>query len=245
MKLWLKGNLISISTLFLTLVTILIMINANNIMKNTNKIMERQIEVDKADKIPIINFEASYREDQNGFAKGEIIAIYNEGGIMTDFNSEGITYIEIEVLDFSRENEKINIKIPIRDYYGVKFATGALQKKIITYDNLSDEYGNNRRQFNVINEFIKKGEQYSEQKSNETGKIFEIGIPEFKTYFNVTYKDIYNQKQDDYYEVGHSGAKIINNTTGEKLFSSEGKQFQLADINENMLLEIIKKRLED
>lgn len=61
----------------------------------------------------------------------------------------------------------------------------------------------------------------------------------------MKYKDIYNQKHDEYYEVGHFGAKLMNKITGEKLFSSEGKKFQLANINENMLLEIIKKRLDD
>lgn len=239
-----KELVTSIITLLLTVVTIVIMINTNNIMKTTNKIMERQIEVEKADKIPIINFEKSYREDQNGFATGELITIHNEGGIMKDFNSENITYIEIEVLDYSRENEKI--KIPIDDYYSVAFTTGAMQKKIITYDNRSDEYGNNLRLLNVINEFIKKVEQYSEQKSKETGRVFEVSVPELKTFFYLTYKDIYNQKYDVYYEVDGSGAKIINKTTGVKLFSNEGKSYnKLADINENMLIEIIKKKLDD
>lgn len=239
-----KELVISLTSLVVSIVTVFVMLYTNSIMATTNNIMKTQIEVEKADKLPIINFEASYREDQSGFAVGELITIHNEGGIMTDFNSEEITYIEIEVLDYSRENEQIIIKIPIDDYYDTKFATGALQMKLITYDNFSYEYGNNRKQFEVINEFIKLVEPYSEQRSKETGRAFTIGVPEFKTFFNVTYKDLYNQKHELYYEVDHFGAKIINKSTGKKLFSSEINQFiMLADINEDMLLEMIKKRL--
>ncbi|MFC5587531.1 hypothetical protein ACFPRA_01240 [Sporosarcina soli] len=241
-----KEFLIALTSLLVSIVTVFIMVATNKIMNTTNKIMETQIEVEKADKIPIINFEASYRENQNGFAVGEIITIHNEGGIMTDFNSEEITYIEIEILDYSRVNEQIKIKIPINDYYSVKFATGALKKKIITYDNFSHKDGNNKKRFDVINNFMDLMEPYSEQKSKELGKAFSIGVPEFKTYFYVEYTDIFNQTYNTYYEVDHFGAKKINDeSTGEELFSADLSQsVSLEDINENMLLDILKKRLE-
>lgn len=208
--------------------------------------METQTEVAKADKLPIIIFENSYREDQSGFAVGELMTIHNEGGIMNDFNSEQITYIEIDVLDYSRENEQIKVEIPIEDYYSVGFTTGALQKKIITYDNFSAEYGNNKKQFDVINNFLKVKEQYSEQKTKENGVIFTIGVPEFKTYFLITYTDIFKQKYETYYKVKNSGAEIISKSLGEKYFSSELNRFiNLDDINENKLLEIIKKEIKE
>lgn len=241
-----KELIISLTSIGVSIVTVFIMISTNNIMITTNNIMETQTEVEKADKLPIINFEASYREDHSGFAVGEIITIHNEGGILMDFSAEEITYVEIEVLDYSRDNEVVKINIPINDYYDSAFTTGALQKKIVTFDNHGYEYGNNKKQFEVINKFMKIMEPYQEQKSKETGRAFTIGVPEFKTFFYVTYKDLYNQKHEIYYKVDHFGAKKIKSSTGKKLFSSSANKFiELKDIDENMLMERIKKKMSD
>ncbi|BCB05155.1 hypothetical protein [Bacillus sp. KH172YL63] len=244
---WIKSNkdlMVSLTSLTLSIVTIFIMKSTNEIMVTTNKIMETQIEVEKADKLPIINFEGSYKEDRSGFAYGEIITIHNEGGILKDFFSEEITSIEIQVLDYSKNKEQIIIEIPVNDYYDSAFATGSLQKKIITYDNLTSENGNNKRRFEVINNFLEKAETYSELRRNDSNRAFSISAPIFKTYFFVSYKDIYNQKHENYYIVDHFGAKIIEKSVGEEKFSSELNQFiNLNDINENMLLELIEKRL--
>jgi hypothetical protein len=227
-----RDLIVSLTSLAVSIATIFIMTSTNKIMITTNKIMETQTEVEKADKLPIINFKASYKEDQSGFAVGEMIAIHNEGGIMTDFNSEEITYVDIQVLDYNRKNEEININIPIDDYYDTNFTTGALQKEISTYENYSSEYGNNKIRFEVINKFMKIVEPYSEQKNLETGIAFSIGVPEFRTFFHVTYKDLYNQKHDYYYEVDHFGAIKIKESSGKKLFSNNINQFiMLEDVN--------------
>ncbi|WDL92800.1 hypothetical protein JCR32_02845 [Bacillus sp. HNR-4] len=232
--------------LLVSIASICVAIVALCVSCNANKIMERQMEVEKADKKPLINLEMTYDEDVNGNAIGHNLIIHNEGGLMKNFDSEVLTLLEIEVLDYSKDNAKKLISLPIKDYYDIPITTGALQKKIVTHDNLSFKEGNNWRIFNVSTNFLSVVKPFEQQKEKETGKVFSIGVAELKTYSKVEYEDIYGDKHVEYYEVDTFGAKRLSNSKGKEIFKTDilsKEVLSIRDINENKLLELVKEKV--
>jgi hypothetical protein len=241
-----KEILVSITSLLISVVTIFIMITTNNIMQTTNQIMENQTEISKADKLPILNFEITYLEDESGFARNEQMFIYNEGGIIKEFEYEEITYIDILVSDYSKEEPNININIPIDDYYDASFKTGALQKKLVTFTNYGIKEGNNRKQFDLIKKFMSLVENYEEKRNKETGRAFTIGPIEFNTYIFFKYKDIYGENHVEYYRVDVFGAEKIDNSYGKKIFNYDHFKYKrFNEIDELILLDIVKENLDE
>lgn len=224
---------------------LLVSISAIVITSNTNKIMEQQIEVTKAEKRPLINFKRDYENDEAGFAIREKISIHNEGGLMEEFDSEVFTFFDISILDYGKNEIEQHIIVPIRHYY-YGFTTGALQKEVVTYSNPFFKEGNNKKIFNVAREFAELKKPLEQKQIANSDYQFLIGEADFKTYFKVVYKDIYGEKQEIYYDASNLGAKKISVTQGEKIFENDellSKGFDIEDLTASKLLEYVEKEM--
>ncbi|GAB6518442.1 hypothetical protein bcgnr5398_30680 [Bacillus cereus] len=230
----------------ISVMALLVSISAVVITSTTNKLMEQQMEITKVEKRPLINFKGNYETDENGFAIRESLAIHNEGGLMEEFDSKMLTFFDIGVWDYSKDDVEKHIVVPIKNYY-FGFTTGALQKEIVTYDNKFFKEGNNKKIIEVTREFSKLKEPLEQKQAKKSNYHFEIGGGEFKTYCKVEYKDIYGEKQELYYDVSTSGAKKISTKQGrsifEKIESSTG--FDIEEVSASKLLDYVEKEMKD
>ncbi|PEJ52826.1 hypothetical protein [Bacillus wiedmannii] len=214
------------------------------------EIANLQIETTKAEKSPLIYFGMTYDEDDKGNFIGTNLEVSNEGGLLREFDVDLVTVLELGISDFSKDKDKVKrtLKIPIRNYYDIGGKSGASQKKLMTYDNLFLKEGNNAKINRVIREFSENIESLNEEKEKQTGKVFLVGYPELKTYVKVWYKDIYNEKHTQYYNVDNFGATRMDDKRGkEELKNDElsDNAVDLKDLDANKLLEIVKQDIRE
>ncbi|HDR4864610.1 TPA: hypothetical protein QCR55_000942 [Bacillus cereus] len=212
------------------------------------EIANLQIETAKAEKNPLIYFDMTYDEDDKGNFIGTNLVVSNEGGLLREFDVDLVTVLELGVSDFSKDKVKRTLKIPIRNYYDIGGKSGASQKKLMTYDNLFLKEGNNAKINRVIREFSENIESLKEEKEKKTGKAFLVGYPELRTYVKVWYKDIYNEKHTQYYNVDNFGATRIDDKRGKeelKIDDLSDKAVDLKDLDANKLLEIVKQDIRE
>ncbi|HDR7733383.1 TPA: hypothetical protein QCX99_000496 [Bacillus thuringiensis] len=236
-----------VGQVMISIMALLVSISAIIITSNTNKLMEQQMEITKVEKRPLINFKREYVEDENGFAIGESLAIHNEGGLMEEFDSKMFTFLDISILDYSKDEVEKHIIVPIKNYY-YGFKTGALQKEIVTYNNRFFKEGNNKKIIEVTREFSKLKEPLEQKQIANSNKQFLIGEGEFKTYCKVKYTDIYGEKQELYYDVSNSGASRLDTNKGKSAFENSellGKGFYIDEVSASKLLDYVEKEMKD
>ncbi|HFK1771007.1 TPA: hypothetical protein ACGXGV_003399 [Bacillus paranthracis] len=235
-----------VGQVMISIMALLVSISAVIITSTTNKLMEQQMEITKVEKRPLINFKGNYETDENGFAIRESLAIHNEGGLMEEFDSKMLTFFDIGVWDYSKDEVEKHIVVPIKNYY-IGFTTGALQKEIVTYDNKFFKEGNNKKIIEVTREFSKLKEPLEQKQTEKSNYHFEIGGGEFKTYCKVEYKDIYGEKQELYYDVSTSGAKKISTKLGKSTFEKIelSKGFDIEEVSASKLLGYVEKEMKD
>ncbi|EOP13224.1 hypothetical protein ICS_01388 [Bacillus cereus BAG2O-3] len=212
------------------------------------EIANLQIETAKAEKSPLIYFDMTYDEDDKGNFIGTNLEISNEGGLLKEYGVDLVTVLELEISDFSKDKVKRTLKIPIRNYYDIGGKSGASQKKLVTYDNLFLKEGNNAKINRIIREFSEGTKTLNDEKEKQTGKAFLIGYPKLKTYVKVWYKDIYNEKHTQYYNVDNLGATQINDEQGKEEFKNDDlsdKAVDLKDLDANKLLEMVRQDIRE
>ncbi len=236
-----------VGQVMISVVALLVSISAVIITSNTNKLMEQQMEVTKAEKRPLISFKQNYKNDVNGLESRESLAIYNEGGLMEEFHSEVLTFFDIGIWDYSKDEVEKHILVPIHNYY-TGFTTGALQKEIATYENQYTKGGNSKKVGGVMSEFWELKEPLAQKQIAKSNSKFLIGKAEFKTYCKVEYKDIYGEKQELYYEVRDSGAYRMSKDQGKSAFENNelrSKGFTIGELSTNKLLDYVEKEMKD
>ncbi|MGE7866667.1 hypothetical protein ACQKNO_10445 [Bacillus paramycoides] len=239
--------LVSINTLT-AVVSVIIAVISLFVAWQAKEIANRQIETAKAEKSPLIYFDITYDEDDKGNFIGTNLVVSNEGGLLREFDVDLVTVLELEISDFSKDKVKKILKIPIRNYYDIGGKSGASQKKLMTYDNLFLKEGNNAKINRVIREFSENIESLNEEKEKQTGKAFLVGYPELKTYVKVWYKDIYNEKHTQYYNVDNFGATRINDERGKEELKNDdlsNKAVDLKDLDANKLLEMVRQDIRE
>ncbi|MED1284416.1 hypothetical protein [Bacillus mycoides] len=212
------------------------------------EIANRQIETAKVEKSPLIYIDMTYDEDDKGNFIGTNLVVSNEGGLLREFDVDLVTVLEFEISDFSKNKVKRTLKIPIRNYYDIAGKSGASQKKLMTYDNLYLKEGNNAKINRVIREFSENIDSMNVEKEKQTGKAFLVGYPELKTYVKVWYKDIYNEKHTQYYNVDNFGATRINDERGKEELKNDDlsdKAVDLKDLDANKLLEMVRQDIRE
>lgn len=233
--------LFSINTLT-AVVSVIIAVISLFVAWQAKEIANRQIETAKAEKSPLIYFDMTYDEDDKGNFIGTNLEVSNEGGLLREFDVDLVTVLEFGISDFSKDKVKRTLKIPIRNYYDIGGKSGASQKKLMTYDNLFLKEGNNAKINRVIREFSENIESLNKEK--QTGKAFLVGYPELKTYVKVWYKDIYNEKHTQYYNVDNFGATRIDDKRGKEELKNDDlsdNAVDLKDLDANKLLEMVRQ----
>ncbi|PFK30760.1 hypothetical protein COJ18_27140 [Bacillus cereus] len=239
--------LFSINTLT-AVVSVIIAVISLYVAWQAKEIANRQIETAKDEKSPLIYFDMTYDEDDKGNFIGTNLEVSNEGGLLREFDVDLVTVLELGISDFSKDKDKVKrtLKIPIRNYYDIGGKSGASQKKLMTYDNLFLKEGNNAKINRVIREFSENIESLNEEKEKQTGNAFQVGYPELKTYVKVWYKDIYNEKHTQYYNVDNFGATRLDDKRGKEELKNDDLSdnvVDLKDLDANKLLEIVKKKI--
>ncbi|NUJ05045.1 hypothetical protein [Bacillus paranthracis] len=235
--------LFSINTLT-AVVSVIIAVISLFVAWQAKEIANRQIETAKAEKSPLIYFDMTYDEDDKGNFIGTNLEVSNEGGLLREFDVDLVTVLEFGISDFSKDKVKRTLKIPIRNYYDIGGKSGASQKKLMTYDNLFLKEGNNAKINRVIREFSENIESLNKEKEKQTGKAFLVGYPELKTYVKVWYKDIYNEKHTQYYNVDNFGATRIDDKRGKEELKNDDlsdNAVDLKDLDANKLLEMVRQ----
>lgn len=235
--------LFSINTLT-AVVSVIIAVISLFVAWQAKEIANRQIETAKAEKSPLIYFDMTYDEDDKGNFIGTNLEVSNEGGLLREFDVDLVTVLEFGISDFSKDKVKRTLKIPIRNYYDIGGKSGASQKKLMTYDNLFLKEGNNAKINRVIREFSENIESLNKEKEKQTGKAFLVGYPELKTYVKVWYKDIYNEKHTQYYNVDNFGTTRIDDKRGKEELKNDDlsdNAVDLKDLDANKLLEMVRQ----
>ncbi|MGQ7772737.1 hypothetical protein [Bacillus sp. WC2507] len=236
-----------VGQVMISVMALIVSISAVIITSNTNKLMEQQMEVTKAEKRPFIKFKQNYEYGENDFENKEILAIHNEGGLMEEFHSDVLTFFDISIRDYSKDEVEKHILFPIQGYYN-GFATGALQKELVTYEHQHVKGRKGQKVEEVRREFSKLKESLEQKQTAKSNTKFVIGEAEFKTYFKVEYKDIYGEKQELYYEIMSSGAYRMSEEQGKGAFQNIEllrTGFYIGDLSTSKLLDYVEKKMKE
>ena len=205
-KEWLKENKIFFETIAIVLLStmaIIVSIQSNKISSSQLRIAEDQKRIMVAQNLPLLRLNAYqvYTKETDKYSE-DIIKIVNEGPPLYEFHKDYVVFIEFE---FGKRGEALSkILIPLNGYYGSSFLTGESKNLLCTITGPK----NKLKYDNFISEFRSLAE-----------KEGYYAFDKLRRFININYKDLFEQRHSDFYEVDFFNSKKMEPEEGQKYFT--------------------------
>lgn len=193
-KCWLEKNKIFFETIVmmsLTAMSIIVSWNANKIATEENRLTERELEIENAEKMP--HFTIRYHDDM------ETYDIFNSGGEISDAMASFDYYICMNVF---RENLNKEIVVGVSDAY---------QKTFVNYDydnNTFTDIANGLLVYNIMETVTEWGKKQGILLNFEVVEISEI-----------TYNDYIGEAHDERYKIDTLKRSYMEKISDEEYYS--------------------------
>ena len=190
---WLDKNQVFFSTVAAFLVSIMAVV----VSCNSNKLVEKQFQMEYFDKIPQFEIRGMYGElDSSGKATDFILNTYHLSGKYKNLDIDYKTFITVELTD-SLQNS-FTVHYQLYDYFDWSESLSGPNGLIYRVSSKN----------NIAN-FLKLSDAL--YKKLTKGKKFEYAEIQNLTIFEVSYLNFLNEYKRDYFQVDHYNGSYIDN----------------------------------
>jgi hypothetical protein len=188
-------GLVAIAALFVSVSAVVVSCQATVISNRQAKIAEAELE-------PVISAKATYTSD----ADAEKITVRNVGGPADSFDIDSLVLLSIEYAS-TPNKPPITRVVPLEDYYGVSYPTGAPTGGLA---EISDPLPQNNNK--VFGRLARKTQKYGKQQSASV-------YLEVVRFLRVKYVNRLGEKQARYFTVDPvHGSKRVSAAVGKRAF---------------------------
>ncbi|MDK8193971.1 hypothetical protein QP794_28210 [Paenibacillus sp. UMB7766-LJ446] len=221
---------------FEVLVTLSLSTMALFVSCQANTIASNQTAIAEAENMPVFEIKSTqvYDDDRKEYTEHKV-KIANEGGPIYGFDSDVVTFLNIDYLDNKDGYINKNIRVPLRGYFTASLVTSKVKGELATVQG----YLNNNKLFDLTQEIL-NGPDAEE-------KFIDI---EIQVYVKIRYEDFLHRYNEEYYYVPYLQTQKLSQSEGENIFKEHSeallsKGVEFLDLSRNKVIKIINEVNED